>query len=423
MEPRKAAAIDQWRRSLSSPALPLKLEPPVALFSGPQNSPDSTLPRTENRDDSTLMLSPTELHCGKMDLPKSTIVQDPSPTGHMKPRAAKDSISSKDSEPVQNKDPYSRSGQGSDQRTLSSLRLSHHSELDLPSSLQKKCEEAPLRRYDVNYNRDDISTDFAAKEEEDELPLGLLQVSRHSRWFNTQLSTDDGASETQTDSHVNPGNVQHTLLPPEPITPEHGPVPDASPYMKISISNPSHPSPPPRPTRAPRVHLSTCDNSNNTTSRMIPFASVHSSNSPPAPPPATYKLRRQHRTPHSGAISAMSNVSQVQVHPTSPFSDPPGNIKQAHGRDNVEGKQDERDEDEPLTVTQSRQQSAQFFQQLQYPQLSFSQSRRHPLRPSYFVASGNNPSSAGLMTKSYSSRLLIYEQTTPTASSKSTSYF
>ncbi|KAG0248464.1 hypothetical protein BG011_010238 [Mortierella polycephala] len=367
------------------------------------------------------MPSPAEHHYGHMDPRKSSIVQGPSGTGHMKPRAVKNSVNSKDSEPIRSRDPYSRGGQGSDQRTLSSLRLSHHSQLDLPSLLQNECEGVPLRRYDVNCGRDETNIDLAAKEEDDELPLGLLQVNRHSRWFNTQLSTDDGASETQNDSHANIGIVQHTLLPPEPITPKHGPVPDTSPYTKNSVSNSNHPSPPARPTRPPGDLLSTLDGPNDSASWMVPFANARSSSSSPAPSPATYKLRQPHQPSHSGPISAMSNVSQVRAyHSTSPFSNLSGDIKQTHGRNNVEGEQDEEDEDEPLAVTQSRQQSAQFLQRLQYP---FSHSRMNPLRPSSFAAFGNNRSSAGLMTKSYSSRPLTHEQATPPASNESASYF
>ncbi|KAG0324626.1 hypothetical protein BG004_003410, partial [Podila humilis] len=58
--------------------------------------------------------------------------------------------------------------------------------------------------------------------EEDELPLALIQVNRHSRWLNTQISSDDGASATQLDTHA-AEQQPRLLLPSGCITPETKP--------------------------------------------------------------------------------------------------------------------------------------------------------------------------------------------------------
>ncbi|KAF9905119.1 hypothetical protein EC991_002005 [Linnemannia zychae] len=85
------------------------------------------------------------------------------------------------------------------------------------------------------HHQDDVVKDLAVNnrasevaKEEDELPLGLLQSNRHSRWLNTQLSSEDGASNAPRQAPATTGHLSvtttHQLLPSEPITPERTPA-------------------------------------------------------------------------------------------------------------------------------------------------------------------------------------------------------
>ncbi|KAF9278099.1 hypothetical protein BGZ88_000806 [Linnemannia elongata] len=84
----------------------------------------------------------------------------------------------------------------------------------------------------------------AMVKEEDELPLGLLQSNRHSRWLNTQLSSDDGASNAPREQQPQPTGIlitttTHQLLPSEPITPERTPAKNLSALSQLDSLAPA----------------------------------------------------------------------------------------------------------------------------------------------------------------------------------------
>ncbi|KAF9550823.1 hypothetical protein EC957_011370 [Mortierella hygrophila] len=82
--------------------------------------------------------------------------------------------------------------------------------------------------------------------EEDERPLGLLQSNRYSRWLNTQLSSEDGASNAPREQQPQPTGTlttttTHQLLPSEPITPERTPAKNSSALNQlISLAPAAH---------------------------------------------------------------------------------------------------------------------------------------------------------------------------------------
>ncbi|OAQ33713.1 hypothetical protein K457DRAFT_122178 [Linnemannia elongata AG-77] len=84
----------------------------------------------------------------------------------------------------------------------------------------------------------------AMVKEEDELPLGLLQSNRHSRWLNTQLSSYDGASNAPREQQPQPTGTlttttTHQLLPSEPITPERTPAKNLSALSQLDSLAPA----------------------------------------------------------------------------------------------------------------------------------------------------------------------------------------
>jgi len=77
------------------------------------------------------------------------------------------------------------------------------------------------------------------REDKGELPLGVIQSNRHSRWLNTQLSSEDGASVTQGESRTNLAETPHRLFPSEPITPERTSAPFAHNVRPFSAIEPT----------------------------------------------------------------------------------------------------------------------------------------------------------------------------------------
>ncbi|KAF8949326.1 hypothetical protein BGZ47_006863 [Haplosporangium gracile] len=77
----------------------------------------------------------------------------------------------------------------------------------------------------------------AVAKEEDELPLSPLQSNRYSRWLNTQLSSEDGASNTPGEQQPQPTGTlttTHQLLPSEPCTPERTPAKNSSALNQLN---------------------------------------------------------------------------------------------------------------------------------------------------------------------------------------------
>ncbi|KAK3847650.1 MAG: hypothetical protein J3R72DRAFT_509029 [Linnemannia gamsii] len=165
--------------------------------------------------------------------------------------------------------------------------------------------------------------------EEDELPLGLLQSNRHSRWLNTQLSSEDGASNAPKETERAPFTVHVPIrqirrcpsIPPSSVVvinninninngnnvltkpKKYIPI-DTTPYTTLSSSLPHHPPPrPPRPPSGginslagPDDPLSNTNNNNTFSASLRPIYNIshnttssNSTTSPPIPPPANYK--------------------------------------------------------------------------------------------------------------------------------------
>ncbi|KAI8595864.1 hypothetical protein EDD21DRAFT_408802 [Dissophora ornata] len=495
MEPGKAAIIDSWRRSL---IMPMFTEEPISMRSGDngfqetrggpgvtasidnirqRNSRGSTSdlagPRQDSRDmESTLKHSSLNLDSGINGTENDLKVGDQDlSTGFAKWCIQKE-FDNDDDTPVSDNNPYLR-GFGRRRNFKGNKRSSNLPGLDiLPKN--KDDDTASL------YNRDDTVQDlnigyavrpnFVSKEEDD-TPLGLIQVNRLSRWLNTQLSSEDGASCTRRESHTNSAEATHRLLPSGTITPEQTPAKlasicheihtgrdsfdihgharslsnpslslhgssymhlpihdpdfvfpkqiqnastaannqpvhvtqtktsvteatnftalfvhtpirrqrrgqggnilstpksstnaatkfmtiDTSPYTNIKFSNSNHPIPPSRPLRPPEVTLSPLLTESEGALPSMVYFDHQSSNAPPPPSPTTYRSRRNEEKPSlSRSVSIRSSVSQVHPHGQSPMPhhvspyQPNGSI--AHGKAHD-------DEDEPLGVTLSRQQS------------------------------------------------------------------
>ncbi|KAI8354366.1 hypothetical protein B0O80DRAFT_498377 [Mortierella sp. GBAus27b] len=209
IEPDKAASIDKWRRSLVMPMLVEETIPtshdekgygavnPVGLVdSGHRNTRDSTSDqsglRTDSRDmDSTLKHSSLGHDIGA-------------------------DRNSKAVDPVVEWFENNMSVSGKQ----SSTKISCQERLEGDASLQG---------HDIPHAQDSVvqglmispatRPDHRSKED-DEMPLGLIQANRHSRWFNTQRSSEDSTSPTHQESRTNIVETSHRLLPSEPITPE-----------------------------------------------------------------------------------------------------------------------------------------------------------------------------------------------------------
>ncbi|CAO3568243.1 unnamed protein product [Mortierella alpina] len=192
MEPGKAAIIDNWRRSLLSPLGPDK----EAVADGKEcqgnGASRQVSPRARDPD-----APPPQRNSRDME---SALKQASSGVDHIGQNT--------DLRPeTQSTPPMQEAMRQAGQR--SSRLLIGEEEFALQFSIQDAAFQT--------------SANSATDKEEDELPLGLLQSNRHSRWLNTQLSSEDGASGVQQESTVLPADTQHKLLPSGPITPEQAP--------------------------------------------------------------------------------------------------------------------------------------------------------------------------------------------------------
>lgn len=213
MEPSKAAIIDHWRRSLMTPLLleettsvPGDQEVPESKDDGKRGDDDdeplvSEHPRNESRDmESTLKRNSREFDDG---LDSKRLSKWYTESDH--PNVPEDDT------PVFKTSLYSRPhGKG---RSY----IGHQRSSFLPGMAPQEEEEMPvvvkLREQTFDSTVQQLAVhDTKERREEDELPLGLVQVNRHSRWLNTQLSSEDGASATNPDSHAVRGH-----LPSEPV--------------------------------------------------------------------------------------------------------------------------------------------------------------------------------------------------------------
>ncbi|KAF9433909.1 hypothetical protein BGZ76_008819 [Entomortierella beljakovae] len=231
MEPRKAAIIDSWRRSLLLPkrtedrasqklgdVSPMSKDSHVDRVNG-DDLFDLDCPRPESGDlESTLKHSSLGLECGAhngIDVVLKATEQEAS-LGH-----GMWGVSNKDI-----KDGYRKSIYGANQiEGQVNRRLTYHPGL----TAQPLRKNEDFRRSVMHINQDETVQDLVIQsandprtvpKEDDELPLGLIQSKRHSRWMNTQLSSEDGVSVVQQHPRESSVVTPHKLLPSEPITPE-----------------------------------------------------------------------------------------------------------------------------------------------------------------------------------------------------------
>ncbi|KAF9288703.1 hypothetical protein BGZ68_010726 [Mortierella alpina] len=495
MEPGKAAIIDNWRRSLLSPLGPDK---EAAMDTKEHQGDDSILhvslavrDAERHRDEDISEASPPQRQSrdNESTLKQSSLGIDY--TGHNSTYSAL--------RPESQSTPPIQDGMCQVGKRASCMPLSEEQ-----FALQFGPQGTAIRN----------PADSLIEKEEDELPLGLLQANRHSRWLNTQLSSEDGTSGIQPNSTVYPTDTQHRLLPSGPITPEQAPpkglqssppnelvsarckssessnakedkrkvfaaaavsvstVPsvgpsltvqaplrqlrrcpsipassmasgqtdpvkrlmtvDTSPYTNIATSNPNHPTPRPRPCRPVGVTLSPLVTPDDPSPSMsLPTGSGQYVNHSPLAvqnEPFCNVDQQQRRPSLSRSISAMSSVSQVHARQRDSYT-----FDETSKRHAYEGDNEVEDEDEPLAMTLSRQQSSKqlqhhYLQQQRQQQQQQQQppQRMHKLQPSL---SASSQSSAALLNKSRSSMHLaeprhpFYEYTTPAGSSESFSYF
>ncbi|KAF9115010.1 hypothetical protein BGX27_009229 [Mortierella sp. AM989] len=247
LEPGKAAIIDSWRRSL---ILPNVMEGESSVTSGNSgridykgtqdlaairdldrlngdNLSDLVGPCAESHDrestfrHSSLGLDYGVLGCFEGSLKTSRL--DRSPGLGIWVAQTGDDIC--DNTPVGHR----KSLYVGDERNFLGNKRSSHLPGLTTQSLQKDGDYQPI---DGHLSQDEVVQDLKIQsvnqpnliaKEEDELPLGLIQVKRQSRWLNTQLSSEDGLSVVQRASQSNIVDASHRLLPSEPITPERTP--------------------------------------------------------------------------------------------------------------------------------------------------------------------------------------------------------
>ncbi|KAG0024909.1 hypothetical protein BGZ81_007563 [Podila clonocystis] len=213
MEPSKAAIIDHWRRSLMSPLLLEEASNP-----GNQEVPENgTKDANAEGDDDDEPLVPEYPKTESRDI-----------ESRHNSHEFEDGIDSKrvsiwhtENDPPNVSDDdtpiatslYSRLPHGRGRSYIG-----HHRSSFLPGMTvqEEEEEEAPVvvklrEALDSTVQQLAVRDNANERGEEDELPLGLLHVNRHSRWLNTQLSSEDGASAINPDSHV------EGHLPSEPV--------------------------------------------------------------------------------------------------------------------------------------------------------------------------------------------------------------
>ncbi|KAG9326213.1 hypothetical protein KVV02_001097 [Mortierella alpina] len=204
MEPEKVAIIDNWRRSLLSP-----LGPDEEATTDAKDCQGSDFARhvspldrgaEKRRDEGVSDASPLQRDPRDIDSALKHQSLGIDYVGH--------NISYADLRPISQSTPPMQDDIHQARKRSSCLLLG---------------EEQFALQYGLQGATVQMTADSSIEREEDELPLGLLQSNRHSRWLNTQLSSEDGASGIQQDPTVFPTDTQHRLLPSGPITPEQAP--------------------------------------------------------------------------------------------------------------------------------------------------------------------------------------------------------
>ncbi|KAF9107145.1 hypothetical protein BGX29_007206 [Mortierella sp. GBA35] len=234
MEPGKAAIIDSWRRSLHLPLLVDDTTSHVGDLSQlqqqqqqqqqmyaramDQDKADMINPRTDNRNRESI------LRRSSLGLDVATCKNTES-GGHRSATIAPSPIA--------------------DDSTLNTLsRLTHWTtpNEDCSQAIAKKNDDIVKAMQD-SQSQDDVvkhlaipaaNRSSAVAKEEDELPLGLLQSNRHSRWLNTQLSSENDTSNSQREPQTSTLATTHQLLPSEPITTERTPARGSSALNQLN---------------------------------------------------------------------------------------------------------------------------------------------------------------------------------------------
>ncbi|KAG0007604.1 hypothetical protein BGZ80_004463 [Entomortierella chlamydospora] len=238
MEPGKAAIIDNWRRSLF---ISRHVEEKTSQLgeSGLNSAATRDMDRTDGNTvsdlaglhadshdtESTLKDSSLGPECdvhggaeigvktGELDLPHGLGIW---------PVPNEEDID--DNTPVGRRRSFCKLRLSDERNFQGNKRSSHLPGLTMPS-LQK---EKNLQDSGGHSSQDEAVQDLKAlsadmlnpeTKEEDELPLGLIQAKRQSRWLSTQLSSEDGVSVTQRNSQAYSLKTSHRLLLCESITP------------------------------------------------------------------------------------------------------------------------------------------------------------------------------------------------------------
>ncbi|KAF9357390.1 hypothetical protein BGX26_003777 [Mortierella sp. AD094] len=231
MEPGKAAIIDNWRRSL---LIPKHVEEKTSMKSG-ESGRDLAATRDMDRTDGDTLSDLADLRADSRDM-ESTLKHSSlgleygilcgaeigMKVGELDPPHGLGIWTAPNEEDIDDNTPVGqrRSFYGvglSEERSFQGNKRSSH----LPGlTMQLHQKEKDLQRSGGHTSQDEtiqdlkiLSADMPNPEtkEEDELPLGLIQVKRQSRWLNTQLSSEDGASPiTPGKTPVDLGNNAHS---------------------------------------------------------------------------------------------------------------------------------------------------------------------------------------------------------------------
>ncbi|KAI1321173.1 hypothetical protein EDD11_007739 [Mortierella claussenii] len=241
MEPRKAAIIDNWRRSLLTPAFIAETtsvlsdevanernkarETMLAKQGEMANGADGSLDRDGKHTNSRDMV-PTSKHSslGRDFKRLSTEVGCVAGSEAVK-QTAQEETEEEDNTSIEGKNLLSRNAAQDGQTYMDNKSSNFHSGLGYPPAIPSNSNsrsDTPRSQGDAV---DALEIRYAhgsstAGKEEDELPLGLIQAKRNSRLTSTQLSSHDSAPGAQWYSRPNLSETAHRLLPSEPITPE-----------------------------------------------------------------------------------------------------------------------------------------------------------------------------------------------------------
>ncbi|KFH66796.1 hypothetical protein MVEG_07321 [Podila verticillata NRRL 6337] len=214
MEPSKAAIIDHWRRSLIIPQLleettlvPGNQEVSESKDDGKRDDDNEPLvsehPRTDSRDlEYTLKRNSHEFDDGLVSKRLSKWYTE---SDHP--------FVSEDDTPVVKSNLYSRP-QGKGRNYIGHQRSSFLPGMTVQEEEEETSVVVKVREQTFDSTVQQLAVhDTKERGEEYELPLGLIQVNRHSRWLNTQLSSEDGVSATNLDSQAVEGHFPSETVP------------------------------------------------------------------------------------------------------------------------------------------------------------------------------------------------------------------